>query len=289
MNQSLGRTQCAILYNKSGGSVAFGDVVVIDLSNADAFTTTTSGGYILGPVGVVLELNGIVNDARGLVGFSGWVPQVNLSGSASLGDLVKTHTVAGQGVRHNAPMVQGDFGAVLETGATPPAILFGMPNPVAGSGGDPWTELAKTADQDVTNSSTLTDDTDLQISVTADTYHFQLFILFSGDSTTADYKCDFLPSAGDMSGWYRYVGGSTTADAILVSTGIRLAAAATITAITAGVDASHTVRHLMIEAMLRFSSSATFKFRFAENSAESGKVARTKKGSILRYRKLPIA
>jgi hypothetical protein len=289
MNQSLGRTQCAILYNKSGGAVAYGDVVIIDTSNADAFTTTTSGGYILGPVGVVLDQNGIADNARGLVGFSGWVPQVNLSGSASLGDLIKTHTVAKQAVRHSTPMVQGDFGAVLETGTTPPAILFGMPNPVAGSGGDPWTEVAKTSDQDVTNSSTLTDDSDLQISVTADTYHFQFFILFSGNSTTADFKCDFLPSTGDMSGWYRYVGGSSTADAINVSTGIRLSAAGTITAITCGVDASHTVRHLMIEAMLRFSSSGTFKFRFAENAAESGKVARTKKGSILRYRKLPIA
>lgn len=289
MNQSLGRTQCAILYNKSGGSVAYGDVVVIDPANADAFTTTTSAAYILGPVGVVLEPNGIANDARGLVGFSGWVPQINLSGAASLGDLVKTHTVAGQAVRHAAPMVQGDFGAVLETGTTPPAILFGIPNPVAGTGGDPWTELAKTADQDVTNSASLTDDTDLQIAVTGDTYHFQIFIMFSGDSATGDIKFDFLPDSGDMSGWYRYVGSNTTADAVLVSTGIRLAAAATITAITAGVDASHTVRHLMIEGMLRFSGAATFKLRFAQNSAESGKTARVKQGSILRYRKLPIA
>lgn len=288
-NLAIGRTQSAVLTNKSGGSVAYGDVVILDLTTASSFTTTTTGGYIGGWVGVVLEPNGIASNTSGLIGISGFVPQINLSSSASLGDLFKTHTVAKQAVRHTSPMVQGDFGAVLNTGTTPPAVLFGIPNPVAGTGGDPWTEVTKTADQDVTNSIALTNDTDLQITVTADTYHFHMFILYSGNSAAEDYKFDFLPSTGNMSGWYRYVGSDTTADAILVSTGIRLSAAASITAITAGTDASDTVRQLMIEGMLRFSAGATFNLRFAQNTLTGSVHARTKKGSILRYRKLPVA
>jgi hypothetical protein len=289
MNLAVGRTQCAPMQNKSGGAVAFGDVVVFDAATSIAFTTTTTGGYYAGPVGVVLDYNGIANNAFGMIAFSGYVPRVNLSSAASLGDLFKCHTVAKQAVRHTAPMVQGDFGAVLETGSTPRAVLFGMPNPVAGSGGDPWTELAKTADQDVTDSAALTNDSDLAITVTADTYHFLMYLLYSGNTTAGDFKFDFLPSTGNMSGWYSYIGSDTTADAINVSTGIRLSAAATITAIAAGTDASHTVRQLKIEAMLRFSAGATFNLRFAQNAATGATAARMKKGSILRYRKLPVA
>ncbi len=45
----------------------------------------------------------------------------------------------------------------------------------------------------------------------------------------------------------------------------------------------------MVEAMLRFSAGATFNLRFAQNTQTSSTAARTKKGSILRYRKLPTA
>lgn len=124
---ALNRTEVALLTNKSGGSVAQGDVVVIDGANASAFTTTTTVGFINGLVGVVLEPNGIADSALGLVAFSGYVPKVTLSGSASLGDLFKTHSVAKQAVRHAAPGVAGDFGQVLATGTTPAAILFGTP------------------------------------------------------------------------------------------------------------------------------------------------------------------
>ena len=124
-NTALGRTEIALLTNKSGGSVAQGDVVIVDTANASAFTTTTTGAYVNGRIGVVLEPNGIANNASGLIAFSGYVPTINLSGTGSIGDLVKTHTVAKQGVRHTAPLVAGDFAQVLGTSATPAALLFG--------------------------------------------------------------------------------------------------------------------------------------------------------------------
>ncbi len=126
-NIALNRTVTALLTNKSGGSVAKGDVVIIDLTTASSFTTTTTGAYVDGQIGVVLEPNGIANNGIGMVAVGGFVPQINLSSSASLGDLFKTHTVAKQAVRHAAPRVSGDFGEVLGTGTTPPAMLFGSP------------------------------------------------------------------------------------------------------------------------------------------------------------------
>lgn len=131
MNIALTRTEQAALTNKSGGSVAQGDVVIVDIANASSFTTTTTGAYVSGRIGVVLEPNGIANNALGMIAFSGFVPVINLSGTGNIGDLVKTHTVAKQGVRHAAPQAAGDFAQVLGTSATPVALLFGSVNPGA--------------------------------------------------------------------------------------------------------------------------------------------------------------
>src|SRR5512146_371013 len=126
-NTMLNRSGVLLLTNKSGGAVAQGDVVVESTGTANAFTTTTTAGFITGTVYVVVEPNGIANDAIGLVAFYGYVPKVNLSGAASLGDLFATHTVAKQAARHGAPSIAGDFGQVLATGTSPAAILWGSP------------------------------------------------------------------------------------------------------------------------------------------------------------------
>lgn len=133
-NTALNRSEVLLLTNKSGGSVAQGDVVIIDSTTAASFTTTTTGAYAAGKIGVVIDPNGIANNAIGLVAFSGYVPKVTLSGAASLGDLFKTHTVAKQAVRHASPAVAGDFGEVLGTGTTPAAVLWGLPVGAAGAG-----------------------------------------------------------------------------------------------------------------------------------------------------------
>src|SRR5712692_10500245 len=117
-NTALNRTGVLLLTNKSGGAVVQGDVVIVDSSNAASFTTTTTVGYVSGSIGVVIEPNGIANNASGLVAFAGYVSIVNLSASASLGDLFKTHSVAKQAVRHAAPQVAGDFGFFFNDTAT---------------------------------------------------------------------------------------------------------------------------------------------------------------------------
>lgn len=133
MNTALNRTQVVLLTNKSGGSLAQGDVGIVDSANASAVTTTTTSGFVNGQVAVVLDPAGIANNASGAFAIGGYIPKINLSGSASLGDVFKTHTVAKQAVRHAAPLVAGDFGIVLATGTTPAAILFGGVNQGGGS------------------------------------------------------------------------------------------------------------------------------------------------------------
>lgn len=133
-NTALQRVTQAELTNKSGGAVAQGDVVVVDLTTAASFTTNTTSAFVNGILGVVLEVGGIANNAVGLIAWGGPVPIINLSSSASLGDLFKAHSVAKQAVRHASPIAAGDFGIVLGTGTSPAALLWGLPAGATGAG-----------------------------------------------------------------------------------------------------------------------------------------------------------
>lgn len=119
-----GRSTVARLTNKSGGAVAVGDVVILSSANAGAFTTTTSAAQTDDWVGVVIET--IADNASGRVCLFGYVSQINLSASASLGDYVLTHSVAKQGVPSSSNS-NGVFGQVLGTGTSPAAIIWGKP------------------------------------------------------------------------------------------------------------------------------------------------------------------
>jgi len=127
-NTALNRTTAALLTNKSGGALVYGNVVILDNTNANGFTTTTSSGLATRQIGVILEPNGIANNASGMVATGGWVPKVILNTAATVGQFIKTHTVAGQATPHSSPQVEGDFGVALDASATPTAILFGSPN-----------------------------------------------------------------------------------------------------------------------------------------------------------------
>ncbi len=135
-NTALNRTTQVLLTNKSGGALVYGDVVVLDNTNANGFITTTSAGLSTRGLGVILEPNGIANNASGMVAVGGWCPQVNLNTAAAVGQFIKTHTVAGQGTPHASPQVEGDFAVALSASATPACNLFGSPNgPLSGGSG----------------------------------------------------------------------------------------------------------------------------------------------------------
>lgn len=136
-NTALNRTVVAILTNKSGGDLAYGDVVILNNTDANGFTTTTTAGLSTRGLGVIQDVNGIANNASGMVAVGGWVAQINLNTASTVGQFIKTHTVAGQGTPHSSPQVEGDFAVALTASATPAAVLFGSPNgPSSGGGGD---------------------------------------------------------------------------------------------------------------------------------------------------------
>jgi hypothetical protein len=121
-SNTYGRGVWLPLTNKSGGSVAAGDVVVVDTTNNDAFTTSTAGAFT-GGVGVV-QSTSIANNAVGLVAFSGYVTLVNTSASVPRGNFGKTHTVAKQAVDAGATRGVGTFCQFLTGGTTPDALLY---------------------------------------------------------------------------------------------------------------------------------------------------------------------
>jgi len=177
-NTALNRTTVALLTNKSGGTLAAGAVVVLDNTNAKGFTTTTTAGLSTRGIGVVLEPNGIANNATGLVALGGWVPKLTLNTAATVGQFIKTHTVAGQGTPHSSPQVEGDFAVALQASATPEAILFGMANPVTGGS--------------VTNTGTLTAGRLIQgngtVDVTVSLIGLGALVTKAADQTAADYS-----------------------------------------------------------------------------------------------------
>lgn len=131
-----GRKTVLVLTNKSGGGVILGDVVIVDASNDEAFTTTTSAGLITSTVGVAQET--IANNAAGRVLVEGYTSLINTSASVTRGQFGKTHTVAKQAVA-SASRVAGVFCQFLTGGTTPTATLFGMPDGSTGSAGSPGT------------------------------------------------------------------------------------------------------------------------------------------------------
>ena len=107
-------------------------------------------------------------------------------------------------------------------------------------------DITKSADQTVTNNATLQKDSQLSFDVDAgETWYVQLLLFFSGSNATRRLQVRLeLPLA---SGFVRYVGDNTTADAINVSTGVRFAAATNVTSIALGTDATDTPRVFELE------------------------------------------
>src|SRR5690349_14326890 len=121
MANIFGRQVVVPMVNKSGGSVAAGDVVIYDTGNNEAFTTTTSGSSLL-VAGVAQET--IANNATGRVLVEGYAALVNVNASVTRGNFGATHTVAKQATDAGAARVAGTFCRFLKSGTTPSAFVY---------------------------------------------------------------------------------------------------------------------------------------------------------------------
>jgi hypothetical protein len=145
-----------------------------------------------------------------------------------------------------------------------------------------WNVIVKSANQDVTNSATFVDDTDLQFSVVAGGhYMIELDLCYSSDSISADYKLQFASSSGTQNGRGSYVALTTAGSISLFQ--IQNGTGTGIGVFAANIDSLHSVK---IIYSFTASANATFKYQFAQNSAVLATTSRTWKGSILKYKRI---
>ena len=150
-----------------------------------------------------------------------------------------------------------------------------------------WTTIVKSANQDVTNSATLVDDTDLQFSVVAGGHYMvEMDICYSANDTTGDYRMAVDLSTGLMRGTGLV---NTTGTTYLYQATVITASNAITTGITAAGGIASNIDHL-IPMTIKFNfyvdSNATFKYKFCNQSAALGRTSRTWKGSILKYKRI---
>lgn len=150
-----------------------------------------------------------------------------------------------------------------------------------------WTTIVKSANQDVTNSATLVNDTDLQFSVVAGGhYMIELDAVISCSSTSGDYKNAFNVSAGTMKGSGLSISNSN--GGVAQTTNITASASASTNSNPIGTALADLDMLFSTKIIFSFtaSSNATFRYQFAQNSAVLATTARTWKGSILKYKRI---
>jgi hypothetical protein len=150
-----------------------------------------------------------------------------------------------------------------------------------------WNYIVKSANQDVTNSATLVDDTELQFSVVAGgQYMIELDAVISMNNGTSRYSNRLDISAGTMKGMgiMTNINNAGTAAVTTLS-----AFTAANTAATSIINPSLDIDGLTsIKIIFSFTASANaiFKYKFANLVATVGGISRTLKGSILKYKKI---
>ena len=140
--------------------------------------------------------------------------------------------------------------------------------------------------QDVSNAG-LTNDTEFSFAVTAGTrYMVSMDLAISGNNTTGDTTMDFQVSAGTMRG--KGTCQNLTAAAAVQNIIVTAAGTAATTAIVTGAPTATVDDPVFVRIGYAFSagSNATFRFRFGNASAASGRTSRVWGGSIMRYKVL---
>lgn len=115
-----------LLTNKSGGQVVAGDVVIVDVTTDESFTTTATANNQT-VFGVALET--ISNNSSGTVAFSG-KHKVNIGSAAALGEFIQTSSVVKE-AQTSTTQDGGTFGIVLEAigvSGLATCVLFGGNN-----------------------------------------------------------------------------------------------------------------------------------------------------------------
>lgn len=163
--------------------------------------------------------------------------------------------------------------------------------------GGRWNELAgwnvvivKSADQTVTNSTTFTDDTELQFAVIAgEVWHVELHLGMSANNTTGDGKIEFASSVATFSNgqWLgQYWNGAGAIVVTAAGTAFSSTTACFGAAATPCLNGDGNRFPLHFSMMFRASANATVKVQFANNAAAGGRTTTMEAGSMLHARRI---
>ena len=182
---------------------------------------------------------------------------------------------------HQSVASVGTSGQILTSGGAGVLPAFATP----ASQSDWTTTVTKSANQDVTDSSTLFADTELKIAVVSgEVWFIEMMLLYGSNSAAGDYKFNFTyPSAF---GWHRWLGFNNISGTINSNTGVRDSGTTTHAADYTANTAALAKDVFLIQMFCRFDASGDFQFVFAQNVATSATFARTTQGSILRGKKI---
>jgi hypothetical protein len=225
---------------------------------------TINGDSILGTGNLTVTGSGVSDGDKG---------DITVSGSGTVWEIdaatVGVTELSATGTADNTTFLRGDNTWAAPTSADP-----------AG-----WTTIVKSANQDVTNSATLVDDTDLQFSVVAGGHYMvEMILCWSANNASGDYKLAFTMSTGKLYGYGIITKSDAIANVALTtpSTGSS-SSGVTFQAVATNLD-------FLMAADIKYNfyvdSNATLKFQFANNQAGTGRTSRTWKGSILKYKRI---
>ena len=157
---------------------------------------------------------------------------------------------------------------------------------VTGSAPDGYTYIIKSINQDVTNAGVTNDDHFSFSVVAAGQYMVEMEVAVSGNNTTGDYSFDFQVSTGTMKG--KGTAQNLTSASAIQNIIVTAAGAANTTAVVCGVSTADLDDVIAMRIIYSFTASAnaTFRYRFGNAAAQSGRTSRTWKGSVMKYKTL---
>lgn len=259
-----------------------GDLVVTGGGGITAVAVVGANGITgasvntLGVANLTLALGAITPTSTNGVVISGTsTPTLAVTGTTSVsgtntGDQTSIVGITGTKAEFDTAVTDGNFVFVGD------AVL----NP------EGWSVIVKSANQDVTNSITLVDDTDLQFSVVAGGHYMvELELTISTNNTGGDYKFGVNVSSGTMKGSGLWHYNSSTGAGVNASVQANSASFVTVNGGTTISDIDFLCFY-QLKFSFTASANATFSYRFANVTANPAYTSRTWKGSILKYKRL---